>query len=639
MNQRKIAVITNESSDLLQLLQAQKVQITVIAPQDLKVGDLDEFDALAILGGVSEESLLLSAPARNVIEAEMKKGKKVFAEFVRSIGHIYSPEAISTRFDRLVVCSDETIEGLAAGDLIDDQCGMRYLPYSTTCVHNAPILQYVRIHAHDKVEITPELTKSISDRALWFDNPENLLVCSFRMANFVRARFAPQPSVKRLLSFIIGWLIDDEVDLSSVRFAYTTGHLDDSQPLEEQVRNSVAKAMQWFERSEVVYDEGLSGALEGPGTEIYGDGTQRMSRIHRVDCIGEIALPYFLQYMLTSEERNLRIGDNLQRFVYENHVCKDDELLYGMVRWTQEAWGVCYQDDVARAVIPQLLKCLYMQTDEHLDDITAALHFLVKTTGTDGTRVYRTDNIRLTAETMEQLRSTPGNLPSAHYNGYYYGALLLAYKLTGVVEFRDTAIRGLNTIMSLYPETKREQSQTQEYCRLILPLSWLYWVTQEEQHKQWLYKVTDDLQKFRHPSGAYLEWDEGYQAAMRNEVGKGESSLISRNGDPVTDQLYSNNWLPIGWMQAYFVTKDPRFQQLWQDTARFMITAQMYSDDPVIDGAWSRAYDVEMKEVFGSPADLGWGPWSIESGWTMGEITAGLLMGLLQDQLLPFYDK
>lgn len=192
--------------------------------------------------------------------------------------------------------------------------------------------------------------------------------------------------------------------------------------------------------------------------------------------------------------------------------------------------------------------------------------------------------------------------------------------------------------MSEYPDTRREQSETQEYCRLILPLSWLLWVTGDERHRQWLYRVVDDMQKFRHPSGAYLEWDDGYRAAMRHEIGKGESSLISRNGDPIVDLLYSNNWLPIGFMQAYFVTKDLKFKQLWEQHARFIVSSQLHSENPVIDGAWTRAFDVERNEVFGSPADSGWGPWSIESGWTVAEIAAGLLMGVQEQRLMPHYE-
>ncbi|WP_281287195.1 hypothetical protein [Paenibacillus hemerocallicola] len=38
-------------------------------------------------------------------------------------------------------------------------------------------------------------------------------------------------------------------------------------------------------------------------------------------------------------------------------------------------------------------------------------------------------------------------------------------------------------------------------------------------------------------------------------------------------------------------------------------------------------------KVFGSPADMGWGPWAIESGWTVAEIAAGLMAGLMTDRL------
>ncbi|MDF2661096.1 MAG: hypothetical protein K0Q94_3887 [Paenibacillus sp.] len=638
MNVRKIAVITAEKNDFTNMLQLQKANVAFFAPDDNP--NLDEYDAVAVLGGVSEEPLLLRARTRNAVEKQIKAGKRVFAEYVGSIGHVYCAPPVSSRYERLAVCADGVIDGLEAGELIEDQCNMRVKPHSIACSHGLPILQYVKLHAHDRVEMTPELTKPVSDRGLWFDTPDNLLVCSLRLANFAKARFAPRRSALKLIGFILEWLIDGPADLSGAAAAYSVGAERPEAPLAEQIRDSADRAVRWFERSGVVYDEGVTGALEGPGTEIYPDGTQRMSTIRRVDCIGEIALPYYLNHLLTSDRRSLDIADNLQRVVYGEFQCKDrDEPWYGMIRWTEEAWGVCYQDDVARAILPQLLKCLYSGTTEHLDDIAEALLFLVRTTGTDGTRVYRTDNIGLTPEKMEQLRSEPGRMPSAHYNGFYYAALLLAYRLTGIGEFRMTAIQGMETMMALYPDTKREQSQTQEYCRLILPLSWLYWETGEERHREWLYRVAGDLQKFRHPTGAYLEWDEGYRAAMRHEIGQGESSLISRNGDPVIDLLYSNNWLPIGFIQAYFVTKDPYFKQLWEEIAGFLVSAQLRSDNPVLDGAWTRAFDAERAEVFGSPADAGWGPWSIESGWTVAEISAGLLMGLLEERLLPHYEQ
>lgn len=640
MVSRKLAVITAETSDLLLYLQQLHGDIEVIRPEAVAAADLAPFAAIALLGGVSDKPLLLRAAARNAIEAELKAGKKVFAEYVGSIGHVYAAPPQSTRFERLAVCADGVIAGLERGELLDEQCNMRIKPYAVSCSHDKPILQYTRVHAHDRADAGPELWREVSDRALWFDRPDGLLlICSFRLANFVRARFAPLRSAGKLAAFIAEWLLGEKADPDLIPAAYSTGSARPDLPVAEQIGACAERALHWFERSGVLVGDGAGGALEGPGTEIYPDGTQRMSDIRRVDCIGEIALPHMLEHLRTGEARPLRVAVHLQNLVFGPFMCRDKhEPTYGMIRWTEEAWGVCYQDDTARAMIPQLLKCLYMGTSEHLDDSVAALRFLVRTTGTDGTRVFRTINAKLDAETMRRLAETPGSLPSAHYNAYYHAALLLAHKLTGIGEFRDTAVRGLTTLMTAYPGTKREQSETQEYCRLLLPLAWLYWVTGEPEHRDWLYRVAEDLQKFRHISGAYVEWDEGYRAAMRHSAGTGESSLLAENGDPVVDLLYSNNWLPVAFIQSYFVTQDPLFKSLWEAHARFLVSAQIKSDNPLIDGAWARAYDADKREVFGSPADVGWGPWSIESGWTVAEIASGLLMGLMEDRLLPFYE-
>ncbi|WP_407267868.1 hypothetical protein [Radiobacillus sp. PE A8.2] len=638
MKNGKVAVISEHDSDLLQVFKNVFQEIKLIQPNEIVNENLDSYDSIAILGGTDDNPLLLEPPSRRVIETQIHNGKKVFAEYVASIGNVYFNLPESTRYNRLAYTANELhINGLKVGTLIDDQCGMRIRPHDISCTKNIPILQYVHENAHDHVEITEKILEKTSDRALWFDQPNNLFICSFRLSNFKKARFTPWDSISKVVEFIVGWLKDEKVTLDDYEAIYQIGVNSDDKPLKDQIENSISFAMDWFSDAEILLNNGKRGALEGFGTEVYSDGSQRISQLLRVDCIGEISLPYFFDYLLTGNKESLEISDNLTDYLFENFLCKEDGNLFGMMRWTNEAWGVCYQDDVARAIIPQLLKCFLHRTDKHLEACVNALQFLVNTTGTDGTRPFRSDNLDLNDDEINQLRSNPGNLPSAHYNAYYHAALLLAYKLTNIIEFKDTAIRGLTSIMDVYPETTREQSETQEYCRLILPLSWLYWTTGEATHKKWLYKVTKDLEEKRHESGGYLEWDTGYKASMRHAMGEGESSLLTKNGDPVVDLLYSNNWLPIAYIQAYLVTGDDTFNLLWESIAKFFISAQIHSDNKQINGAWARAYDVERNEVFGSPADKGWGPWAIESGWTVAEVASGLYMGLLKDQLEKFY--
>jgi hypothetical protein len=639
MKRKQLAIVTNSAdSDLADILLNSEADTTVLKPTDLRHHQLDQFDSFAILGGTDPHPLLLDPKDRNALEAQIKIGKKVFAEYTASIGNVYFSQPESTRYERLIYTSGSSdIRGLKLGSVLDDQCGMRIKPHDIACSKNTPILQFSRINTHNFIKVTDSTTANTSDRALWFDDPENLLICSFRLANFRKARYAPWSDIKKVIEFITGWLIDEPLSLQDYSPSYETHLSSQHPPIENQIKTTTQQAMEWFKNASIVIDEGMGGAIEGLGTEIYPGGSQRISTILRADCMGEISLSYLMNYLYTGTQENLLISNNLTEFIFENYLCEEDNHLSGMMRWSHEAWGVCYQDDVARAIIPQLLKCLYLKTDEHLDHCIQALKFLVSTTGTDGTRAFRTDNLDLSPEKIKELKETPGNLPSAHYNAYYHAALLLAYKLTNIEEFKTTAITGLTTIMKAYPETMREQSETQEYCRLILPLAWLYWVTNEDQHKTWLYRVTADLKERMHPDGGFLEWDTGYKASMRSDMGEGESSLLTKNGDPVIDLLYSNNWLTMAFIQAWWITGDEQFKELWLASSWFFAGAQIKSENPQINGAWARAFDVTRKEVFGSPADSGWGPWAIESGWTVAEVTSGLYMGLLEERLASFH--
>ena len=275
---------------------------------------------------------------------------------------------------------------------------------------------------------------------------------------------------------------------------------------------------------------------------------------------------------------------------------------------------------------------MYSGSAPRLDDARRALDFLLSTTGTDGTRQSSTHERDLTPDRIRELASRPGACPSAHRNAFYAAALLLAGHLDGDARYVDAGVRCLATIMAAYPDTQRVMSETSELCRLVFPLSCLVQATGNEVHRGWLYRVVEDLQRLRHPSGGYLEWDTGYQARLSRQVGE-ECSLLVRNGNPVVDLLYSTNWLPMGFAHAHAVTGDDWFRTLWEDVATFLVDVQVRSDDPTLDGAWARAFDVDLGEVYGLPNDVGWGPWAIETGWTMAPITSGLAMGLLAGDL------
>ena len=166
-------------------------------------------------------------------------------------------------------------------------------------------------------------------------------------------------------------------------------------------------------------------------------------------------------------------------------------------------------------------------------------------------------------------------------------------------------------------------------CFLMLPLAVLTEITGEG--KDWLYTVADRLEEHRHPSGGYCEYDTGYKAERSRTSGT-ESSLLADNGDPVADLLYTTNWLPLGFAYAWRATGDEVFHERWRRLADFLASAQIVSGDPATDGAWARGVDMGRMEIYGMPHDIGWGPASIESGWTVAEILMGLALGMAKEQ-------
>lgn len=623
-----VAVITRDENDLLCLLKScTKLSVEVFSPTAIVPGSLNSFDCACILGGTQTEPLVLPADCRQVVEDFISTGKKVFFEYTLSFCQNYCAPPESTRFLRLV-CADSSLAGLPDGTLLDDQCNLRIAPYYH-CNTAKPILMYKKgLSEHAKQPLSAEDRADYKQYGLWLER-SNVAVCSFCLSNFVRARLAPVNAWRTIVSFLLNWLCDEDLELGGNFWPYYTTN----QPgcLIDAANSAVA----WFSRSGTLLDEGRKGVLEGLATEILPDGSQKTASPIRTDCAGETALAYFFHYLATGNEQSLARANALESFVYDRMQIKSGPFA-GMLRWTDVAWEVCYQDDMARAMFVTLFKALYGKGREYLPQCRQALEFLMNTTGPDGLRPARTDNLNMTEKDFAALGTQNGAFPCAHYNAFYLACLLLYGKMEQDSRCLEVGEKGMRSLMKEYPKTIREQSETEELCRLLLPLSWLYYATGREEDKQLLYTVLHDLEKMRHPSGAYLEWDSDYSAACSKQE-DGECSLLAHNGDPVTDLLYSNNWVPLGLMQAYFVTGDELFFNQFLKHADFLIHSQIHSSDPRIDGAWARGFDVDLMEVYGLPNDVGWGPWAIESGWTVAEIAAGLYSGFLKNDLKGFY--
>ena len=614
----RILVITDGESDLSLLLQ-KNCNATVLPLDTVDVDD-KAYDALCVLVGNGIYPTNLSAPLHDFMDKMRWAGKPVFCEFVGPIGGVRLRGTTSYVRQRMAYNKNNfAVDGLPQGALFDGQSNecIKFLPRTD---EQKPILTYQEyVCAHSVAELSDEQHREGVWALWWLD--EHTMVSSIRLCNFRKARFAPMDYWQSLIGGIVEFLAGEKLQLT---FEAPVCQFVDSKVSDvEDTKAAVRKGLDWIVNAGMLKNEGKGGAYEGFTNQINAKtGEHTKNRTIRTDCTCEIGGALLFDAFLTGNADSKKYADNLLGFAMKWLQVKEGEHK-GMIRWSEDAWETCYQDDVARAVLGMLLSQHFGQEIPYFEEIKEGLDYMVKTTGADGIRVPATHTWEFNPQTWTDLQVPNCAAPCAHFNAYYHAVLLLAYRACGKQEYLDFAVKGLSTIMAVYPDTRRETSETEECCRLVLPLAVLYGVTGEKEHYDWLCKVSEDLQKFRHSKGGYAEWDTGYKAfCSRNH--KGECALLANNGDPVADLLYSNNWLPLGFAYAYMVTSEQKFYDLWTDTASFILSSQMHSEDKLLDGTWARAFDLDRRENNGIPYDIGWGPYCIESGWTVGEILMGL---------------
>ncbi len=620
-----ILIISDNKSDLSNVLMSS-AKCEMLSFKEAEREDLSVYSAVALLCGTENtRPRVLSASLRIKVEEFAQSGNPIFYEWCASFGYTLTKgddyndgrDSMGDAMNRYVYIGSDT-ERLTYGDLVDSQanlgCNYIHIP------ENAYPILYNGGHviSHDHIDSSEIKTNEIAakDWRLWYYD-EKILVCSFRISNFVKARFAPFDSWCGIVEIILKHLGAEQIQMPAPY--YTLGSNCDAQ-------GTFNKGMDWFDGCNILIDNGKAGAKEGMSHPITPDGVQAERNNVRVDCVGEIAGAYLFDYILKNNTESLAVYKNLSDFIFDKMQIKSGKFA-GMLRWTESAWCTVYGDDTGRAVISTLFYMMYTKDMRKMTQVEAALDFLIGITGTDGLMEHGVHVSELTDKNIKQMHSNPSNQYCAHRNAYYSAALLLAYQLNHKEIYKDTAVKGLSTIMGVYPETMRAISETEELCRLIFPLSCLYQVTRDETHKKWLYDVCERLEIYRHKSGGFVEVDPGY-TAYRSRTEGTESSMLAENGNEIAELLYSLNWLPLGFSYAYYVTGDKVFLEKWEKIVKFMSDAQIVSDDKTIDGAWARSLDLKRMEIYGMPHDVGWGPCCIESGWTVGEILMGLGLGI-----------
>ncbi|GAA0574067.1 hypothetical protein HPO96_16975 [Kribbella sandramycini] len=411
-------------------------------------------------------------------------------------------------------------------------------------------------------------------------------------------------------------------------------------PRAERYRRMVDRAIAWYDTAGMFYDapDGSKGVAEGFSNEIDATGKLPFRPVPRGDCFTQTAHAFRMYADLADFPRGRTIAANLMRLVVEEQQLTDHNQLYGSFeprgpRGDLTATNNLFADDNGWIALFALLS-------GYPESGLRGVESLIRTASAElGLQVdpWRTPSTLLVKGWDELSRSpiADGLDLTSHWQSSAQCAYLYAYGLTGEQSYLDIATRGLDHMAGHHPRARLETSRTCEAGRFLLPLVGAYQYTRKPLYLDILRELAAFLKSRQGPDGGFAEWD-GKCPPSNEAYGVDEASIFQANGDPVTDQLYGTPFAAWALPLAYKVTGEPVFLELAQGVLDYLSRIQI--DDPAdaqLDGTWQRAFDFDAWEYFGSNADVGWGPYCVETGWSVAPTLIGAMLYLTEADFFP----
>lgn len=496
-----------------------------------------------------------------------------------------------------------------------------------------------------------------------------LLITTTKLSNAITARYAPTAAWKviweRIFDILQPGVPHDLIWTADVRPTYSA---DDPLPADYQ-RQAMNRGVKWFINSRLLLNKDRQlliyellknqiettptpdvGYLSGNGSfgiqegfcssiDACGDQTQRVPM--RADCNAESAMALAFDWLANRNDESRRIAENLFDYVFFTSGmhsgpvrANPEHPAFGLISWGigNRIWErAFYGDDDARVILAAIVGAASLESRKYDENIARALLANLRTTGKLGFRGERIDIPDIERNGWKHYADSELVHPAPHFESYLWACNLWAYRQTGYEPFLEKAKSAIKITMRCYPDGwKWANGIAQERARMLLCLAWLVRVEDTPEHREWLKRMASIVLSYQQPCGAIREELGGGSswagAIVSNEAyGTAEASLIQSNGDPVADMLYTCNFALLGLHEAVAATGDPELKAAEDKLAEFLCRIQIRSERiPYLDGGWFRAFDYKQWDYWASSSDLGWGAWSIETGWTQGWIATML---------------
>ncbi|HOB21269.1 MAG TPA: hypothetical protein PKI30_00285 [Bacillota bacterium] len=621
--------VCSTNNDLFSAVKKSGAELEIASSLAAAVAAAEKGDGILVLADDYPRQMV--AVDEKVIETARTKGVRLYLEYFS-----FQPRALAAakqaKFERAVI-STELFSPVLEKDTILDLHSCFFLPVEVEKVH----MYLGRVAGYNKAEFGAPEEKC----PLLFELKPGVIAAASSLSGFIRGRYSPHRRWVQLWEQILFWLSGKKVQLEVEPAVRVRAAARDNCPraMEKEVFDSVRN---WFWRRAAYSIDAKKGVIEGLESNIQWDGSQRPRIWPRADCIAELAMVFAYDWKLNNDPASRELASQMLDYIWthSDFVISDPKSpAYGLLNW-YERGTVYYGDDNARAILASFNAAALLEEDRWLEAITRCLLANLKTTGSLGFR-----HNRITFKELEELgcghfQKEALIVPSPHFQAYLWAANLWMYALTGDKMFFDKTYKAIEMTMNVYPRWRWTNGLAQELARMILPLAYLLKVEDNLKHRSWLETVVSDLLAHMQPQGGICEFlgalEVGkYPPPRRNEdYGTRESSLIQNDGDPVCDLLYTNNFAFLGLHEAAAAAEDESFLAAENRLAGFLCRIQAVSEKhPELNGVWMRSFDHELWEYWGSNADLSWGAWCVETGWTNSWIASVFGMRLAKQTL------
>ena len=383
---------------------------------------------------------------------------------------------------------------------------------------------------------------------------------------------------------------------------------------------AVKKALAWHENSGILFSaDGRKGMREA----VILSGAFTWRKELRTDCNLMTGALFAHAGRVYGRTDWVKLGQNLADNILERGNQTED----GFFRWfDRDANGqgkyYVYATDHGRSMLAAV----------NLHEVTGERRYLqAAQKAADAFLSWQADDGLVTThfDLRDSVKPAKGHSenPVCYYDNV--PALFKVASCTGERKYADAALRCARTMAAKFPNfdlgSGAFYSANSVYGRFLL-IAAAAQMSTDDDFSGPINGVLDFYARNQHPAGGISEIK--IRLVKHDEAGVG----IGDGSDHVADLLYCNNFslaalsllLKLPPQKAKGVDM-ARARDIYCKLRDFICKIQIASPDPRVDGAWMRAYEMDLGEWYGLDRDSGWGPYCIETGWTMGTIPAALI--------------